>query len=202
MDDHKKKDIVGYIVDVNDITLTVGTDNCSSRVILPDYTHAFYYALSLMGKARELCQNTLDSGYEKIHYLDYATGEIDEEKSIPITDPDDYKIDVKMDTTKRGVTRFDIVLYRRNQITDRMLEVGDFSLALETARVIKHYEISIRPLLQYSLDDVIKKLNITATEEDAEKFRKEHETVKLHLPGMPEITISGYNKRTKDEEEK
>lgn len=202
MDDHKKKDIVGYIVDVNDITLTVGTDNCSSRVILPDYTHAFYYALTLMDKARELCQNTLDSGYEKIHYLDYATGEIDEEKSIPITDPDDYKIDVKMDTTKRGVTRFDIVLYRRNQITDRMLEVGDFSLALETARVIKHYEISIRPLLQYSLDDVIKKLNITATEEDAEMFRKEHETVKLHLPGMPEITISGYNKRTKDEEEK
>lgn len=77
-----------------------------------------------------------------------------------------------------------------------------FSLALETAKEIKHYEISIRPLLQYSLDDVIKKLNITATEEDAEKFRKEHETVKLHLPGMPEITISGYNKRKEDEEEK
>ena len=202
MNDHKKKNIVGYIVDVNDITLTVGTDNCSSRVIFPDYTYAFYYAMSLMGKARELCQNTLDSGYEEIHYLDYTTGEIDEERSIPITDPDDYKIDVKMDTTKRGVTRFDIVLYQRNQITDRMLEVGDFSLALETAKEIKHYEISIRPLLQYSLEDVIKKLNITATEEDAEKFRKEHETVKLHLPGMPEITISGYNKRKEDEEEK
>ena len=81
-----------------------------------------------------------------------------------------------------------------------MLEVGDFSLALETAKEIKHYEISIRPLLQYSLDDVIKKLNITATEEDAEKFRKEHETVKLHLPGMPEITISGYNKRKEGED--
>lgn len=195
----QKKNIVGYIVDVNDITLTVGTDNCSSRVILPDYTYAFYYAMSLMDKARELCQNTLDSGYEKIYYLDYATGEIDEEKSIPITDPDDYKIDVKMDTTKRGVTRFDIVLYQRNQITDRMLEVGDFSLALETAKEIKHYEISIRPLLQYTLEDVIKKLNITTTEEDAEKFRKEHETVKLHLPGMPEITISGYNKRKEEE---
>lgn len=199
MDDHKKKNIVGYVVEVNDITLTVGTDNCDGRVILPDYTYAFYYAMTLMDKARTLCQNTLDSGYEKIYYLDYATGEIDEERSIPITDPDDYKIDVKMDTTKRGVTRFDIVLYQRNQITDRMLEVGDFSLALETARVIKHYEISIRPLLQYTLEDVIKKLNITATEEDAERFRKEHETIKLQLPGMPEITISGYNKHKEED---
>lgn len=193
----ENKNIIGYIVETNDIGLTIGTDNCSGRVIIPDYTHAFYYAISLMDKARVLCQDVLDRGYERVSYN--TSGEIDEEKSIPITDPDDYKIDVAMDTTRWGVTRLDIVLYQRNQITDRMLEVGDFSLALETAKEIKHYEISIRPLLQYSLDDVIKKLNITATEEDAERFRKEHETIKLQLPGMPEITISGYNKNKEED---
>lgn len=191
--------IVGYIVEVNDIALTIDTINCDQRVVFPDRTSALYYMITLVDKAKELHQKRLDSGYEHISYR-YENGEyvIDEDESIKIEDPNSYQIEVSSKLYDSGIRETSVTLNRIIHTSDEICNIGDMTINLDIPHTVSQYVISIRPLVQYNTDELIRKLSITTTADDVKKFMKGTETATLRLPGLPEITLFGYN----NEEEK
>lgn len=188
--------IIGYIVEVNDIALTINTVNCDQRVVFPDRMSALYYMIALVDIAKELHQKRLDSGYEHISYQ-YENGEyvIDEDESIKIEDPDFYQIEVSSKSYDSGVRETSVTLNRIMHASDEIYNIGDMIIGLDIPHRVSQYVISIRPLVQYNIDELIQKLRITTTANDIKKFMKETETTTLQLPGgLPEITLFGYNK--------
>lgn len=194
---NEETNIIGYIVEVNDITLTVDTAN-DGRVVFPKKRCAIDYMLSLVAKAEHLCQKILERGYEYITYrTENGISVIDEEKSIRIEDPDSYHTEVSAKYDSDGsIQAFSVILYCN---THAIYENnGGMAVGIELPQEVRRYDITLRSLIQYNNDDddeLIRKLHINiVTNDNIKNVIKTTETTTLRLPNLPETTIYNYNK--------
>lgn len=189
----ENKNIIGYIVET-DPWKDYGSPNITGRYLFQTKTMAYRYILRLVDEVKASYRKLLDSGYEELHYLDYASGEIDEEKSVPIDDAYTYSISTVI-RASLGFEDVCIMLQRRTE-ADLSEIVPDFIGFIDPSTCksdrpqylsepIQTTLISVIPVYSKSEEEIIQDLEITATADDAADFIRKKSANIVKLPGQP-----------------
>lgn len=193
----KNKDIIGYIVETTP-NVEYGMLNHDRRIIFPNKNLAYRYIIKLVEMIEKSYKKIIDSGYESLYYKDFESMEIDEEQSVPLDMDCIYETDVRC-VNRLGYERVNVYLNRKHEVDKETIDmINPFPVAEESdgpeyfSEPIREVTINVIPICMMHKDTILKALELTAIDEDVQKFILKNSTVTIKMPGESFMEFKYY----------